>query len=469
MRTAQPVSELSRPKCGFDTIGNATIIAYDAGKPVLVTDPWVEGSAYFGSWTHSHRIPTEQKQAILDCPYVWFSHGHPDHLNPDSLELFKGKTILLPDHVGARIKTDLEAMGHQTRVLPNYEWVRLTDQVRILCIGDYYQDAILLLDIGGRLLLDLNDALDRGWGRFVRKTVRQFPVSFLLSLFGYGDADMINFRTDTGELIPPKAAKRHPIGESIAAVTESLGVDYFIPFSSMHRYQRSDSIWAEQYVTPLSDYAIGFRSKTSEILPAFLRYDCGTDQYSEIKPELADSTVYEPEKFGDSWSEPLSKTDQEQITQYFLSIEKLHGFLDFVGFKVGGQETHIPMKKSGFSRGLSFEVPRKSLMTAIEYRIFDDLLIGNFMRTTLIGKWPASRLYPDFIPYVARYADNGNARSQAELNAYFAEYRKRAPIEYFLHQLERTSIDLFRAKVQGGSPLFESGKKLYWYFKGLSR
>jgi hypothetical protein len=30
-----------------------------------------------------------------------------------------------------------------------------------------------------------------------------------------------------------------------------------------------------------------------------------------------------------------------------------------------------------------FEVPRKSLMDAVQWRIFDDLLIGNFMKTTL--------------------------------------------------------------------------------------
>ena len=41
---------------GFDTIGNATIICYD-NKPVLVTDPWFVGDAYFGSWTFSHEIP----------------------------------------------------------------------------------------------------------------------------------------------------------------------------------------------------------------------------------------------------------------------------------------------------------------------------------------------------------------------------------------------------------------------------
>jgi hypothetical protein len=34
---------------GFETIGNATVVVHDDG-PVLATDPWVRGSAYFGSW-----------------------------------------------------------------------------------------------------------------------------------------------------------------------------------------------------------------------------------------------------------------------------------------------------------------------------------------------------------------------------------------------------------------------------------
>jgi hypothetical protein len=33
---------------GFETIGNATVIVHD-DKPLLATDPWFEGSAYFGS------------------------------------------------------------------------------------------------------------------------------------------------------------------------------------------------------------------------------------------------------------------------------------------------------------------------------------------------------------------------------------------------------------------------------------
>ena len=74
---------------GFETIGNAVLICHDQG-PVLVTDPWIVGGAYFGSWGFSHEIPEEQMASIRRCPYVWISHGHPDHLSARSLDLLQG-------------------------------------------------------------------------------------------------------------------------------------------------------------------------------------------------------------------------------------------------------------------------------------------------------------------------------------------------------------------------------------------
>ena len=93
---------------GFETIGNATLICHDHG-PVLVTDPWLVGGAYFGSWTLSHEVPEQQMEAILGARYVWLSHGHPDHLSGESLALLKDKLILLPNHFGDRIREELTA------------------------------------------------------------------------------------------------------------------------------------------------------------------------------------------------------------------------------------------------------------------------------------------------------------------------------------------------------------------------
>lgn len=451
-------------KIGFDTIGNATVIVYD-GQPVLATDPWVLGSAYFGSWRTSHRIPEEQLDSVKNCRFIWFSHGHPDHLNSDSLHLFKGKKILLPDHAGGRIRDDLRKEGYDVEVLANRQWVRLSEHIRLLCISDYYQDAILLIDVNGRLIVDTNDAIDRGWGRFARNIVRQFPVSVLLALFGHGDADMINFYDEEGNYIPPKAARKLPVGTTIKQAAESWGVKYCIPFSSMHQYQRTDSIWANEYITHLDDYAKGFQSKTTELLPAYIRFDCETDTWSEINPPTAEQVIYEPEHFGDNWNDVLTTEDMKQVTEYFQRIQHLETFLDFINVRVGGQDNVIPLGKKKFNRGITFEVPRNSLLIATQYQVFDDLLIGNFMKTTLLGKWPKSQLYPDFTPYVARYSDNASSRTKKELDDYFEEYRKREPVEYLRHRFEQKSVDVFRSHVTGGSKLFQLGKRLYWFMK----
>ncbi len=48
---------------GFETVGNATLIVHD-GRPVLATDPWLSGPAYFGSWGLTHEIPAPQLASV---------------------------------------------------------------------------------------------------------------------------------------------------------------------------------------------------------------------------------------------------------------------------------------------------------------------------------------------------------------------------------------------------------------------
>ena len=75
-------------------------------------------------------------------------------------------------------------------------------------------------------------------------------------------------------------------------------------------------------------------------------------------------------------------------------------------------EEEISIKLSDRDELIYFEAPRHSLITSIKHEIFDDMLIGNFMKTKLIN---CESLYPNFSPYVAKYGDNGLAKSQLEL------------------------------------------------------
>jgi hypothetical protein len=451
---------------GFETIGNATLICHDR-KPVLITDPWTDGDAYFGSWTLSHEIPTAQREAIDQAGYVWVSHGHPDHLSSPSLARLRGKKFLLPDHAGGRIRRSLEEQGFEVRVLRDRTWETLSDRIRVICIADYNQDAVLLVDVGGRLVLDLNDAGDRGWGGFVRSIVRGYPRSFLLRLSGYGDADMINLFDEEGRRVPPLAARREPPGIEISRLMRSFRTTTCIPFSSQHRYQRTDSLWADEYTTPLDDHAKGFDPSCGEMLPAFVRYDCGTDRWERIDPCERTPIPRDPEEFGDDWSEELDASERRAAAAYFKGIGHLGDHFDFINLRVGGKDNPIELAARKFDRGITFEAPRGSLVLAVTEQIFDDMLIGNFMKTVLHGRFPPTGLHPDFTPWVGKYADNGGARTHEDVRAYFAAYRARAPIGYLRHRIEKQTIQTMRTYFHMDSSLYRLAKGAYHFVKEL--
>ncbi len=415
---------------GFETIGNATLIAYDGG-PLLCTDPWIVGTAYFGSWVHQHEIPAEQMEAILQAPYVWISHGHPDHLSLESLELLRKAEILVPDHHGNRVARELREAGYRVRVLKCREWTELSPRVRVCCVADVHQDAVLLLDMDGTLVVNANDASDRGGGDFLRAQAERFERSYLMALVGYGDADMIHMFDEAGDPVPPPGAPHEELGPGIIGILEHFGIDAFVPFSTLHRYQRSDSEWANAYITQPHDFGRGFDSSTKSLLPAYARVDLLREDVRCLEPRKNDPVIQPPEAFGDNWSDQLTAEDVTHIAEYFGRFDHLRTFLGFVNFRVGGRDNEIaiPGTRPKFKgRGVTFETPRASLMTCVEYRIFDDLMIGNFTRTTLHGDWGGKgteATYPDFNPFVTKFGDNGGACSEAELRAYFADYAAR--------------------------------------------
>ena len=169
----------------------------------------------------------------------------------------------------------------------------------------------------------------------------------------------------------------------------------------------------------------------------------------------------DPKEFGDNWEDSLDSSDTKKVEQYIKKIESLKDFIDFVNFRVGGEDNTIELRTRNFKRGITFEVPRGSLMTTVKHEIFDDLLIGNFMKTTLHGDWHNNTLYPYFTPYVAKYADNGKAKTKTQLKNYLKQYRKKSPVEFIYHCFERDSEELIRKYIGTNTKAFEWAKKFY--------
>ncbi len=445
---------------GFETIGNATLIVHD-GEPILATDPWITGEPYFGSWGMSHQIPPAILDRITHSRFIWFSHGHPDHLNADSLHELSGRQILLPDHVGGLIAGSMIESKLNVQILPTKQWVELSPNVRVMCLPDYNQDATLLVAMGDRLIVDLNDGAALGYRLFIRRLSRSFKRRYLLALRNYGDADMMNLWSEDGRFLPPPAASKPSVGRMYEELLRSFDGTHAVPFSCFHAYQRSDSIWASRYSTPLSAHYQGYDYRGADLLPAFVRVDFESESVTELNPPETPAVVKDPAAFGDDWSEPLEKDELAACHAYFKRKAHLAKTLGFINLRIGGR-TDTVVLNAALRTGLTFECPRNSFVKAIKWETFDDLLIGNFMKTTLHG---LTGLYPDFTPYVAKYADNGRAQSEDELRRYFKAYRERSTAEFLLTRLQFRADAVFRRQFSRESRIFQAAKRAYHWIK----
>jgi hypothetical protein len=450
---------------GFETIGNATLVLFD-GEPVLATDPWLGGSAYFGSWSIGYEVPATQIDHVKACKYIWYSHGHPDHLHSESMHALTGSEFLVPDHVGRRIFNDFQRLGLSVRIMPDRKWMQVSKNIRVMCISDFRQDALLLIDLGGKLIINANDCHPRGHDRFVKSISREFADRILMKAFGYGDIDMINLFAEDGsriDPIPPRLKAKGGLAQQLQFWGRYYGATAIVPFSSFHAYQRTDSCWASEHAAPMSKfYEMGRRLGDIDITDPFIRYDVEKSDYTSLNPPSLDLVPKDPAEFGDDWNETLEPSDIPKITEYFQRIESLQDFIDFVRLKVGGEVVEVKLGSRNKGRGLQFEVPRNSLMTAVQFGVFDDLLIGNFMKTTFVGPWRQMNL-DDFTPYVTRYGDNGNAFSKKELSEYMQHYARRAPVDLFMHRVGKYSERTFRNLIGRNEVALKYAKKAYLF------
>lgn len=438
---------------GFETIGNATVTVFD-NEPILTTDPWVFGNPYYGSWGHKYQIPKKQLENINSAKYVFLSHGHPDHIDPDSFELFKNKTILIGEHYGDRIYNDLSKDFNCVKV-KNNTWFNISKNIKVKIFADWNQDSSILIDILNKdIIFNLNDGNARGWSKEIRKILSNYKNRFLLKLINWGDADMINFYDKNEHFVLPQAAEKVSCGKLYYNQMKKWNCNYAVPFSSLHKYVRSDSIKMNEYVTPLELHYENFDNSNGELLPAFLIWDTTNSSYNLIEPKLNTNELKKPEDFGDVWSDDLSKDDKDIIEKYFKQFDHLKKNFGFLNITSGKSELNI--KLSNKKEGIKFETPRNSLIHAIKNNIFDDILIGNFTKIQLID---VDSLYPDFTPYVAKYGDNGGARSKDQLKDYFNYYKLKSA-NFWLEFLKIKSESIIRKKLKKHKMLYKLAKNI---------
>jgi hypothetical protein len=415
----------------FETLGNASVIVFENARPVLATDPWLIGTCYFGSWALDHPLSRLQIQNFIEAGWIWISHGHPDHLHDASLTMLPaGKKFLLPDHYDDDIISNLRERGFDVKVLPYRTWHSLTPAIRVMCIDNVNQDAILLIEADGALIIDMNDSPLCGEFRFLRRLIRRYPreKTFLLALCSV-DADMFNFIDETGQsLVGPPEERKPGAVWTVARTAAQLGVGNFCCSSSQHIYVRADSVWANPHRINWADMRRYWSRPEVKLIEPFVTVDPTTGEYLQNHPsQLSDASQITGNTGDDDWDACLSEAEWERVTAFVQKFQLITRYIDFVEFQVGGETRRIPISRLGHAataRGIAFHVPRGSLLTMVEYGYLDDLLIGNFMKVRLVN----CKLYPRFTPLVAKVGGNAKVYTTSQYYRFLWHYFRRNPI-----------------------------------------
>ena len=421
---------------GFETLGNASIAVREDERPVLVTDPWVTGTCYFGSWGLDRPLTDDELALVQASEYVWISHGHPDHFHVPSLAMLRpDQKILLPDHYSSDIRDYLERRGFAVEVLPYRGWKRLAPGVRVLCLDNENQDAILLIEAGDSLIVDLNDSPLCGERRFIRDIVGKYDRkrTYMAALCS-NDADMFNLVDAEGRrAIDPPEQRKPGMVWALARIAESLGVGSYVSSASQHIYVRSDAVWANPYRVGWADVVRHWTRPAIRTIEPFVKVDLDNGDYVAKHPEqTSDVAQITDTTADDDWRVPLQEAEWDTLTGFFQSIEILRPCLDYLDFRVAGETRRIwidptaPGQKKTGLRGIAFHAPAHSLMSAVKLGYFDAILIGNFMTAELRGVG----LYPHFTPIVAKLAGASRVTTFAAWRQFRRRYFRRNPIGY---------------------------------------
>ena len=205
----------------------------------LLTDPWLDGPAFFGSWT---QYPAPRVGAAdLDPDAIWISHEHSDHFHERTLAgLARSTPVLVPDFPNQRLPRRLEELGFvDVRAMPFGDTFELADGVSITCFepATLWNDSIILVEFGDFRYLNLNDA---GINHRIADLVA--PVDLISSTFSPGASGYPLTWTHLSDERKADIMERSRQGslDMLRDAVRAYGASYVLPFASFFTLRRPE-------------------------------------------------------------------------------------------------------------------------------------------------------------------------------------------------------------------------------------
>lgn len=100
----------------LEFITNACVMLHLAGDRTLLVDPWIGGSAFYGSWYNFPPLLPEaiERYRAIAPDFIYISHIHPDHLHAPSLAHYPRSTpVLIGKLPHDHLRRAIAAIGFQ--------------------------------------------------------------------------------------------------------------------------------------------------------------------------------------------------------------------------------------------------------------------------------------------------------------------------------------------------------------------
>lgn len=238
----------------FKILSHACLMVKHEGSSVII-DPWLVGSCYWRSWWNFPQAVFDPSElACVDA--VIISHLHWDHWHGPTLRrFFKGKRVIVPDEPGLRSERDLRSIGFKDVVRVRHgEKFRIGSiDVTMYQFGRYLNDAAIVVEAGGFVLLNANDAKIAG-ASLNQVIKRHRKVDFAFRSHSSANPRVCFKVVGDDEF---KMDDREHYFRSFVSFMDVVQPRFAIPFASNHCHLNDDVLGLNSYISnplELRDY-----------------------------------------------------------------------------------------------------------------------------------------------------------------------------------------------------------------------
>jgi CMP-N-acetylneuraminate monooxygenase len=362
----------ARLRTSFESAVSVRFLAHacievEIGGVRVISDPWLLGPAFFGSWWHTVIPPRDAMERLNNSDAVYISHNHSDHFHRETLTgLRRDKLIIVPKYIDSRFGDQVRALGF-TRVFEApferlYAFPNGSSYFSIMKSGDGYCDSGLFLSDGKRTALLTVDS------NRLNNMVLPASVDVLCSSFG-GGASAFPACSDA-----LSDERKITIGDNFRRATLDQVLDYvdvtnprvFLPYASFANYHLSADRAVESITRRNSlDEA---RREINARAPAVLVVDPRLDDLITVsstgvtktpKHRAADDHLYDAGRLTTSAYQPwldgeVAVTDDE-VSCYFEES----GFKDDLVIYIQPADTAFnPQQRRGYRIDFSGDRPQ---------------------------------------------------------------------------------------------------------------